>query len=572
MALENLQEDLFKSIDTIVQARIANLPYDKTIEGEIVDINNSNFGKYTVRYQAATFEASSTIIGLEVGDIVYVSIPQNDFKQEKIITAKKSKVDIQNVKKMPFLSFIRSNNLFSFFDSGKEYYILTNNTDNANPSFHFDTFDGKSEIAGYTKLGFRMTVNAGIETDLISGDYGVKITIYGYDTRTSKSNYSDMISVIDSAMISKVSSSIYQKDFYLKTRDMISTNPYNTKGYQNQEKVFDISGWVIRYIVISLWQDNNFKDKYNVNINDKKIFMSNLQLYFGYDISEFKKNNTRLFIYTKDGLLYNSDSFNKEIQARLITMLDDNTFEDSAYMFNRLEGNTTSRYEWEAYSSLNTRTSIYSNKIGFANNYLPTGSSPYVIENSNHTLNVGLQAPIDYRTQTIQSGFLLVYQDTENLDKYNFISNELWFCYENYQELVYKMNNSLQEDSVENAILIIQEEAESAIRTLDPEDFNSLVEYQQAIQKIEEDAKEKIEKLRIQATKTTMQGTLVISGDELVFKTQDGVTVLKLNTQDSQLLGSATTAYNYAQNGLIAQNLKAIENAIRALGGNYTMI
>ena len=94
MALENLQEDLFKSIDTIVQARIANLPYDKTIECEIIDINNSNFGKYTVRYQAATFEASSTIIGLEVGDIVYVSIPQNDFKQEKIITAKKSKVDI----------------------------------------------------------------------------------------------------------------------------------------------------------------------------------------------------------------------------------------------------------------------------------------------------------------------------------------------------------------------------------------------------------------------------------------------------------------------------------------------
>ena len=41
MANVNLQEDLFQAIDTIVQARLANLPYDKTIECEVIGIKKS---------------------------------------------------------------------------------------------------------------------------------------------------------------------------------------------------------------------------------------------------------------------------------------------------------------------------------------------------------------------------------------------------------------------------------------------------------------------------------------------------------------------------------------------------
>jgi len=72
-----ITENLFQSIDTIISARIANLSYDKTIECEVVGFEGEYF---KVQYQAAIFKASSLVKNLSVGDIVYVTVPQGDFK------------------------------------------------------------------------------------------------------------------------------------------------------------------------------------------------------------------------------------------------------------------------------------------------------------------------------------------------------------------------------------------------------------------------------------------------------------------------------------------------------------
>ena len=66
-----------------------------------------------------------------------------------------------------------------------------------------------------------------------------------------------------------------------------------------------------------------------------------------------------------------------------------------------------------------------------------------------------------------------------------------------------------------------------------------------------------------------------MQGDSLFFKTKDGVTVLKLNTVDSQLLGNASTASSaadYIENGQIHKNLQAIKTAIQQLGGTYNIV
>jgi hypothetical protein len=84
-----LTDDLFQSIDTIVSARIANLPYDQTIECEVINTDKAEDNIYTVKYQAATFEAVSLSASYQIGDRVYVFIPQNDYKQDKIIINKK---------------------------------------------------------------------------------------------------------------------------------------------------------------------------------------------------------------------------------------------------------------------------------------------------------------------------------------------------------------------------------------------------------------------------------------------------------------------------------------------------
>ena len=72
-------ENLFQSIDTIIGARIASLPYDQTIECEIVNVDKALDGEYLVKYQNSTFTAYSENKIFQLNDIVYVQIPQGDF-------------------------------------------------------------------------------------------------------------------------------------------------------------------------------------------------------------------------------------------------------------------------------------------------------------------------------------------------------------------------------------------------------------------------------------------------------------------------------------------------------------
>ena len=51
----DLADEIFESIDTIVQARIANLKYDKTLECVVTDTSKSASGDYVVESQASSF-------------------------------------------------------------------------------------------------------------------------------------------------------------------------------------------------------------------------------------------------------------------------------------------------------------------------------------------------------------------------------------------------------------------------------------------------------------------------------------------------------------------------------------
>ena len=86
---QDIAENLFQSIDTIVKARLANLSYDQTLECEIISDTNAEQGKYLVQYQASLFTALSTDTSYKKGDIVYVQIPQGDFTKDKNIIKQK---------------------------------------------------------------------------------------------------------------------------------------------------------------------------------------------------------------------------------------------------------------------------------------------------------------------------------------------------------------------------------------------------------------------------------------------------------------------------------------------------
>ena len=84
-----LNEKIFRSVDTIVSARLQNLPFDQTIVGTIISVPESNSGtqKYMVDYKGAklTVFVNSDDVKYAINEEVYILIPQGDFTGRKIL-------------------------------------------------------------------------------------------------------------------------------------------------------------------------------------------------------------------------------------------------------------------------------------------------------------------------------------------------------------------------------------------------------------------------------------------------------------------------------------------------------
>ena len=341
---------LFQSIDTIVSARIANLPYDQTVECYVVNNDQADQGIYKVKYQNAEFEAVSDNTDFKIDERVYVQIPQGDFDQDKIIIRKKQLEEKQKVKKLPLLSMAKSANFFTAAQNEETYSLKIESSETIGTK----TFIwNNTTYAGYTKLGLKASIMSDIPYTMLSGDYGFKIDITSYDQSniTTKLNNSEKNT----------------ETYYLKIEDMIGANFYNTNGYQNQEKVIDITNKVITSIKISFWQDGKFLSQEYGQILNKFIYYTNLQLYIGYDVSEFDEN-PKLFLYSEDGLQYSTSSNSKTLKTRLLTLdketlfftennnlfLTDNSLNMNWGKYNIANNSFSELYNQLAYETINT--------------------------------------------------------------------------------------------------------------------------------------------------------------------------------------------------------------------------
>jgi hypothetical protein len=84
---KDLLENLFDSIDLIVNNKLMNLNYDKTERCSIETVRGNN--EYYVSNGATKYVAfSQNDTKYKVGDSVYVTIPQGDYNNKKLIIGK----------------------------------------------------------------------------------------------------------------------------------------------------------------------------------------------------------------------------------------------------------------------------------------------------------------------------------------------------------------------------------------------------------------------------------------------------------------------------------------------------
>lgn len=89
-----ISDVILDSIEDIVNGTVSKLQYDKTIKGIITSIDNESIGQYSIKYQNAEFTAYSTDSKrlYEVGEYVFVQIPNGDFTEIKHIIGRVNKV------------------------------------------------------------------------------------------------------------------------------------------------------------------------------------------------------------------------------------------------------------------------------------------------------------------------------------------------------------------------------------------------------------------------------------------------------------------------------------------------
>ena len=376
--VNDLQDKLLKAMDILNAQALNSISFDKTITCTIENDKDKKDGKYEVSDGNRIFTAYSNDIKLRIGDTVYVTVPEGNFENQKMIIGKKT---TDNDKPFNF-----TQPFDTFFDMTGN--ILGENIGNeliANAINQYDNISAteyeqkllveKTDLAisNYTRLALKANFKSWIK-EAVRGDYGLLIVLY-----TKEAN----------AINEQPKTSRYS--FIFNNSDMYG-NPYNFETNYSQEIVIPLEkvNGVINKIQVYFYQNHNFYDKFNepilcsekgyltekdtnVYIKDDKgnyqlkendtllapnLFVNNIYLSFGYDISIFTDDYVEIYTQnrnsyrrsTKVGNDYTEEN-QKEIKMRWVHLKDGKPI-DMIAAAGEQPSKTDSNYEvrWYRYS------------------------------------------------------------------------------------------------------------------------------------------------------------------------------------------------------------------------------
>ena len=125
MAKTDINENIYRAIDTIIDARLQNVNFNSTVLCTIVDDSKAASGIFTVDNLGVQFQATSMDKSFKVNDQVYVTVPNNNFDAQKIIIGKKEDfAKLQEQWKDPF-SYLDIK--YKFDDDSDEVTIVPTN-------------------------------------------------------------------------------------------------------------------------------------------------------------------------------------------------------------------------------------------------------------------------------------------------------------------------------------------------------------------------------------------------------------------------------------------------------------
>lgn len=174
--MSNLQEQFFRSVEIIADQKISQIKFDKTIECIIVSDLGADKGEYQAQYQDIIIPvySNNNTVKYKNSDNVYISVPQGDFSNKKIIVGKKDDtgeefLDIESIiEKVQTIgdNYIREPEISSF------------NLKPGTSQIKELAFRSEDFMADY-KNKTNLLIGANIETNLLNeeGDFGLELDL-----------------------------------------------------------------------------------------------------------------------------------------------------------------------------------------------------------------------------------------------------------------------------------------------------------------------------------------------------------------------------------------------------------
>ena len=326
-----IQENICEAIKLIIDAELQELSYDKTVICTIIDDSKKNEGKYKVSEGSVSYEAYSESTDYKKNDQVLVSIQQGDYSQEKTIIRKYSASDELN-KIVPYVSPLET--VVTMTENLVER--IENNSILANGQISIKNSLWEKNL---TEASSHISNNKDYDSLIIKADFKTLLNSKKYDIRTGQYGLKIEIEHI----VDEESNDSLIREYVLDSHQDMFGDPYSFQTYLTQEKKINISnlGRIIK-IKLKLYQTNNFQ-YWDNQINTLKllpntktsilgkeeylpdnIFVNNVQLYFGYDISKLEDNTFK--ILTNDSNSYETNSNQKQINVLWINKNENNKY------------------------------------------------------------------------------------------------------------------------------------------------------------------------------------------------------------------------------------------------------
>ena len=318
--MADINEQICKAVDIIVSKKLESINFDSTIIATIVDNSEAEQYKYICSNGSSQFIAYAKETNYKINESVYVTIPNNDYDQQKIIIGKYVAKDAKPyIFKQPFETIIDiSGNLIKTNEIIAQSLLANNenvNEENYDEITLWQTTFPEG-YAGFDRLGLQAQFRSWIasyETSI--GDYGLKLYVS-----------SDMGTAINKENPLKVT------EIKFSSLNMYG-NPYNFQSYMEQEAVYDISelGNIYKMQLVFYQTPKSFKDKngnlipyqtITKNRLPNNLFVKDPYICLGYNLSNF--TGEQVILSTLDSKTYVIDddippaSISKYIRLRWI--------------------------------------------------------------------------------------------------------------------------------------------------------------------------------------------------------------------------------------------------------------